>query len=199
MRFKILTVLLIFACCLYDSTLHADTAWEAWEDAGTDLEAEGEHFWKEFGYAGLGAGTYNVADSQGDYFFSGLAFYHNQLAHDHPQTWTGHVSDWGVLGLASYLTGMDSDFFVTGQFSKGLWLDRTALLQLSAGPSWSEKHSWGASSTLYLSYQWSFSEDTINAGAIYIQNYIYADADEAVGIKFLLGISIGVGALNEVR
>ena len=117
--------------------------------------AAGEHFWKEFGYAGLGAGTYNLNDSQDNYFLSGIAFYHSQLSHDHPKTWGKHVADWGVLGS-------DNDnLFITGQFSKGLWLDRTALLQLSAGPSWSERNSWGASSTLSLSYQWSFIDNTL--------------------------------------
>ena len=184
MRFKLFAMLLIFTCCLCNSTI-----------------AEGEHFWKEFGYAGLGAGTYNLNDSQDDYFISGIAFYHSQLSHDHPQTWGRHVADWGVLGSVSWFMGDRNTLFVTGQFSKGLWLDRTALLQISFGPSWSEKNSWGASSTLYLSYQWSLMDNTLNAGVIFIQNDIYNDQrlNAGVGYRFSLGISTGIGALNEAQ
>lgn len=160
-----------------------------------------EHSWKEFGYAGLGAGTYNFNDSQDDYFVSGMAFYHSQLFHHHPKAWSTHVDDWGILGSASWFMGDRDTLFVTGQFSKGLWLDKTALLQISFGPSWSDRNSWGASSTLYLSYQWSLMDNTLNAGVIFIQNDIYNDQrlDFGVGYRFSLGISIGVGALNQAR
>ena len=157
------------------------------------------HEWKEFGYYGGYVGIANMADDEDSYFIGAMAFYHNQLVHDHPLAWGKYVADWGVVGLASYYRNPESDLSITAQISKGLWLDRTALLQFSAGPSWSESYGFGGSSTALLSYAFSLSQDSINAMAIFLQSEAYLNEAMAGAVwRFSLGVSVGIGELNEI-
>ena len=157
------------------------------------------HEWKEFGYFGGYAGTYSHRDNENGFFGGVMGFYHNQLAHRHPNVWGTYVSDWGIIGLGSYYRDPKTDLSLTVQLSKGFWLDRTALLQFAAGPLWSDSSDWGVSSMILLSYAFSLSDDSINAGAAFLQSDGYQN-DELPGIqwRFSLGLSLGIGALNEV-
>ena len=156
------------------------------------------HEWKEFGYFGAHAGTYTLSNENG-YFVGVMGFYHNQLVHNHPRIWGRYVSDWGIIGSGSYFRDPETDLSLTAQYSKGLWLDRTALLQFALGPSWSESYGWGASSMVLISYAFSFSDDSINTGAVFLQNEgYYSDDISGIQWRFSLGLSLGVGSLNEV-
>ena len=158
------------------------------------------HEWKEFGYFGGHAGSYTLGDNENGYFGGVMGFYHNQLVHSHSDIWGRYVSDWGIIGSGNYFRDPETDLSLTVQYSRGLWLDRTALLQFAAGPLWSESNSWGVSSMVLLSYAFSLSDDSINAGAVFIQSDGYS-SDELSGIqwRFSLGLSIGIGALNEIN
>lgn len=182
MRFKIPALLLIFTCFICNST-----------------DAQLEHLWKEIGYVGAHAALYNVDEQNDGYSVGIMGFYHNQLVHQHPRTWGSHISDWGILGSANYFGEPDSDLSLTLQISKGWWLDKTALLQLFVGPSWTEKNSWGASSTLLLSYLYSLSKDAINGGALFLQNEVYEDNMSGVKWRFSIGVSMGIGSINEIQ
>lgn len=78
-------------------------------------------------------------------------------------------------------------------------VDMPALLQFAVGPAWSESYDWGVSSMALLSYAFNLSEDSINAGAVFLQSDGYV-GDELSGIqwRFSLSLSLGIGALNEV-
>ena len=183
MRFKILVLLPILICIICNSA-----------------DAQIQHLWKDIRYVGGHAGLYNVDDERDGYNGGFMAFYHSQLEHQHPSIWGSHISDWGILGSANYFLQPESDLSLALQFSRGWWLDKTALLQLFAGPSWSEKNSLGGASTLLLSYLFSRSQEGINGGALFLQNEVYYD-DSISGIKwrFSMGISIGIGTINEVQ
>ena len=50
-----------------------------------------------------------------------------------------------------------------------------------------------------LSYAFSLSDNSINAGAVFLQNEGYYSNDlSGIQWRFSLGLSLGVGALNEV-
>ena len=156
------------------------------------------HEWKEFGYFGGYAGTYSLRDDENGFFGGVMGFYHNQLAHRHPDVWGTYVSDWGFIGSGSYYRDPQTDLSLTAQFSKGFWLDKTALLQFALGPSWSESNGWGVSSMALLSYVFSLSEDAINAGAVFLQSEGFDDELSGIQWRFSLGLSLGVGGINEV-
>lgn len=160
--------------------------------------AEAGHEWKETWYVGGNIGINSFNDDDG-YFAGVMGFYHTQLAHTHPRMLSDYISQYGIIGTGNYLREPGSDLALTLQYSKGLWLDQTALLQLAAGPLWSESYGWGASSILLLSYKYSFSEDNFNTGALFIQSDGYFDDSERAQFRFLVGISLGIGQLIEVN
>ena len=160
---------------------------------------EAGHEWKEFGYFGGHAGTYSLRDDENGFFGGVIGFYHNQLVHNHPRIWGRYVSDWGIIGSGNYFRDPETDLSLTAQYSRGFWLDRTALLQFALGPLWSESNGWGVSSMVLLSYAFSLSDDSINTGAIFLQSDRYFSDDFADNQwRFSLGLSLGVGGLNEV-
>ena len=180
-KFKTITILLVmvfFVCNFADAQLGSG------------------HEWKEFGYFGGYAGTYSIGDNNDGYFGGVMGFYHNQLKHSHPNVWGTYVSDWGFIGSGSYYRDPETDLSLAAQYSRGFWLDRTALLQFALGLSWSESYDWGVSSMVLLSYAFSLSDNSINAGALFLQSEGYDS--NGIQWRFSLGLSIGVGALNEV-
>ena len=166
--------------------------------AAAQLEAG--HEWKEFRYFGASAGSHTLGDDENTYFLGGvLGFYHNQLSHTHPDVWGIHLSDWGVIGSASYLSGPPTDFSLTALYARGLWLNRRGLLQFALGPSWSEFNGWGVSSMAVYSYVFSFSKNSINSGAVFIQSEGYPGAElSPIQWRFSLSFSLGIGVLNQV-
>ena len=188
-KFRIIAILLIIV--FFNSDL-------VYAQIGSGFGAG--HQWKEFGYFGGHGGTYTLRDDENGFFGGVIGFYHNQLQHSHPDIWGSYVSDWGIIGSGTYFRDPETDLSLTVQYSRGLWLDRTALLQFALGPLWSESNDWGASSMVLLSYAFSLSDDSINTGAVFLQSDGYR-SDEVSGFhwRFSLGISLGIGALNEVR
>ena len=156
------------------------------------------HQWKETWYFGGHIGINSFDDDDG-YFGGVMGFYHTQLVHSHPSMFSDYISQYGIIGTGNYLREPDSDLALTLQYSKGLWVDQTALLQLAAGPLWSESYGWGASSILLLSYKYSLSKDTFNTGALFLQSDGYLDDSERVQFRFLVGLSLAISALKEVN
>lgn len=162
--------------------------------------SESGHEWKEFRYFGASAGAHGRGDDENTYFLGGVfGLYHNQLSHTHPDVWGIHLSDWGVIGSASYFSGPTTDFSLTALYARGLWLDRRRLLLFALGPSWSEFNGWGVSSMAVLSYVFRFSDNSINSGAVFIQSEGYPGAElSPIQWRFSLSFSLGMGVLNQV-
>ena len=97
------------------------------------------HQWKETWYFGGHIGINSFNDDDG-YFGGVMGFYHTQLVHNHPSMLSDYISQYGIIGTGNYLREPDSDLVLTLQYSKGLWVDQTALLQVAVGPLWSESY-----------------------------------------------------------
>ena len=174
MKFKITTILLIssvFTCNL----------------------AYGQSRSKQVVYAGLHAGSYNFGEGWNGYFGGVMFSYHNQSKYARPE----FFRNWGIIGSGIYLSSPQSDVSLTVHFSKGKWLDETSLLQYALGPSLSNFNGLGISGMVLVSHFFSVIESETNLGSIFLQGDLYVNR-EGGGPKwrFILGISLGVGARN---
>ena len=158
------------------------------------------HKWTDVAYFGASVGTYSIGEDKEGYFANAIGFYHSSLEHINPLGGLNDFSDMGFLGTVSFLGDPEKDLSGTFQLSKGFWLNEFVLIQLAAGPAWSESNDWGWSSIAILNG--NFTEwvevligrkEAINTGAVFIKADRYAGDIFGGKWRFSLGVSLGVG------
>ncbi|MDE0484248.1 MAG: hypothetical protein OXI67_16835 [Candidatus Poribacteria bacterium] len=184
MLIRIIMICLTLACYTYS---FADVQSE-------QTKSEYGHYWKQTTYLGGFASTNRFDEEDTVYSGGVIGYYHNELRHVHPDILTGYRSDWGIIGSIGYLFSPIDALQATFQFSRGWWLDKSVLFQVSLGPSWSDVHDWGASAMILLGYTNTLVNNSINSGAAFIQADIYDTTSQ-----ISLGITIGIGTIDEVR
>ena len=182
MKLKILTIVLTITCVACDFG-YAQT-----------------HRWTDVSYLGASIGTYSVGEDKEGYFVNAIGFYHSTLEHTNPQGGLNHFSNIGFLGTMSFFGDPEKDLSGTFQLSKGFWLNEHVLIQLAAGPEWSESNDWGWSSIAILNGNFTEwieplvgKEETINTGAVFIKADRYPGDIFGSKWRFSLGLSLGVG------
>ena len=161
------------------------------------------HRWTDIAYFGASAGTYSLGEDKEGYFANAIGFYHSSLEHINPHGGLNHFSDIGFIGAMSFFGDPEKDLSGTIQLSKGFWLNEYVLVQLAAGPAWSESNDWGWSSIAILNgtfTEWVKlvvgTEEAINTGAVFIKADRYAGDIFGSKWRFSLGVSLGIGYKN---
>ena len=163
-------------------------------------QLETAHRWTDLDYFGVSVGTYSIGEDKEGYFANAIGFYHSSLEHINPHGGLNHFSNIGFLGTVSFFGDPETDLSGTLQLSKGFWLGEYALVQLAAGPAWSESDDWGWSSIAILTVNFTEwvevligREEAINTGAIFIKADRYDGDIFGSKWRFSLGVSLGVG------
>jgi hypothetical protein len=158
------------------------------------------HRWTDVSYFGASIGTYSVGEDKEGYFVNAIGFYHSTLEHINPQGGLNYFSNIGFLGTVSFFGDPEKDLSGTFQLSKGFWLNEYVLIQLAAGPTWSESNDWGWSSIAILNGNFTEwiellvgKEETINTSAVFIKADRYPGDIFGSKWRFSLGLSLGVG------
>ena len=142
--------------------------------------------WTQLGFGGLQAFRF---DEQ--YTIGAMGLMNIELKHTHPKAWFSHFSRFGVLAAFEY-ESRESILSGTIQLSLfSFWISNQTLLQLSAGPFWTDAIGAepGGSAMLLMHFNSNF-DSHINSGSVFLR------ADVANGGRGSIGISIGHSILE---
>lgn len=142
--------------------------------------------WTQLGFGGVQGFRYDEQFAVG-----AMGLMNIELKHRHPKAWINHYSRLGFLGAFEY-HNTDSTLSGTLQLSLiSFWASNEALLQLSAGPVWTDAVGveTGGSAMLLLHYKPTV-ESSINSGSLFLR------VDTLNGEKVSIGLSIGHSILE---
>ena len=156
----------------------------------TPVYGDINHVWREFYSAGVHGGGH-LTDKLETYLLGVNAFYNSTIEHKHDETLI-HSNSIGVIGMANHSFKPVEEISLTALFTGGTYLDRYTLIQWGGGIAYADSSGMGISSILHLAYTNIRSKYVFSA---FIQGSFFGIEDN----RFILGVSVGLGALTTIK